>query len=101
MHPVLIPDATVEFNIEIFHVMWFCVGSTEAAAELRKELQSLRSRVESLEQELKTKDEEMKRVCKQQSLPADQVSLQGRSQDERCKVNLHLGYNICSQHDYE
>ncbi|KDR16581.1 homer protein homolog 2 isoform X2 [Zootermopsis nevadensis] len=60
-------------------------GSTEAAAELRKELQSLRSRVESLEQELKTKDEEIKRLCKQQSLPADQQSLQGRSQDERCK----------------
>jgi seryl-tRNA synthetase len=79
--------------------MCFCIGSTEAAAELRKELQSLRSRVESLEQELKSKDEEMKRVCKQQSLPIDQVSLQGRSQDERCKVNLDIDCHICSQHD--
>ncbi|XP_069683278.1 homer protein homolog 2 isoform X2 [Periplaneta americana] len=60
-------------------------GSTEAAAELRKELQTLRSRVESLEQELKTKDEEMKRLCKQQALPSDQQQMQGRSQDERCK----------------
>ncbi|PSN43156.1 Homer protein 1 [Blattella germanica] len=59
--------------------------STEAAAELRKELQSLRSRVESLELELKTKDEEVKRLCKQQALPPDQQTLQGRSQDERCK----------------
>lgn len=64
--------------------------------ELRKELQSLRSRVESLEQELKTKDEEMKRICKQQSLPIDQVSLQGRSQDERCKVNFDFVIFVCN-----
>jgi len=81
--------------------MCFCIGSTEAAVELRKELQSLRSHVESMEQELKTKDEEMKRICKQQSLPIDQVSLQGRSQDERCKVNFDFNCHICSQHDYK
>ncbi|XP_065343925.1 homer protein homolog 2 isoform X2 [Cloeon dipterum] len=41
-------------------------GSQEAAAELRKELQSLRTRVEALDLELQGKNEEVRRLNKQQ-----------------------------------
>lgn len=56
-------------------------GSADAAAELRKELQTLRQRVETLEMELKTKDDDIKRLSKQQ------MPEQNRSQDERIKVS--------------
>ncbi|XP_063225152.1 homer protein homolog 2-like isoform X2 [Bacillus rossius redtenbacheri] len=46
-------------------------GSTEAAVELRKELQSLRSRVEALELEVKGKDEEIRRLGKLQAGPQE------------------------------
>nr|CAD7433789.1 unnamed protein product [Timema monikensis] len=56
-------------------------GSTEAAVELRKELQSLRSRLESLDLESRNKDDEIKRLNKQQAAPL-------ADQEERFKVTL-------------
>ncbi|XP_059487521.1 homer protein homolog 2 isoform X2 [Neocloeon triangulifer] len=57
-------------------------GSQEAAAELRKELQSLRTRVEALDLELQGKNEEVRRLNKQQG--PDPHS--GKSNDERMKA---------------
>lgn len=59
---------------------WVNSGNQDAAAELRKELQTLRTRVESLELEVKSKEEEIKRLNKH---PPEQ---QGRPPDERIKV---------------
>ncbi|KAF4524959.1 hypothetical protein B566_EDAN014476, partial [Ephemera danica] len=56
-------------------------GSQEAAAELRKELQSLRTRVEALDLELQGKNEEVRRLNK---LGPDSGS--SKSSDERVKV---------------
>nr|CAD7258230.1 unnamed protein product [Timema shepardi] len=62
-------------------------GSTEAAVELRKELQSLRSRLESLDLESRNKDDEIKRLNKQQAAPlADQEERFKNLQQENAEL---------------
>lgn len=52
-----------------------CLGSQEAAAELRKELQSLRTRVEALDLELQGKNEEVRRLNKQDGKSDDRLKV--------------------------
>lgn len=51
------------------------LGSQEAAAELRKELQSLRTRVEALDLELQGKNEEVRRLNKQDGKSDDRLKV--------------------------